>query len=161
MPNRSPFAAFPVLPGMALLLGLAPQLHAAAPEEPVAALLPIGEFGAYRIDGLRDGTFEGQPVRLLDLTLVNRSADTTFPGTIVEVWWQGKSTGAEVVARHRDLTSRGKFEYIKPGQSWAATYVIPVRADIAGITIEFPRGKGQPKRKLSWGELAGLAQTAR
>lgn len=121
----------------------------------------IDDFAEYRIDGARRGLHDGANVRILDVTLRNKSEITTFPGTIQEVRWQGRTSGAEVRALKRDLTPFGMYDQtISPGQTVSVSYVIPDREDILGVTIDYPRATtGTATRSLSWAEL-GLTPTS-
>jgi hypothetical protein len=116
----------------------------------------IGSRAEYRIDGLRDGVHKGGPVRFLDMTLKNLAPETTFAGSIQEVWWQGRSVGGEVLPVRRDGQPFGMHgQYIRQGQVVAVSYPIPVRDDVAGVTIEYPKPDGGPKKRtFTWAELA-------
>jgi hypothetical protein len=119
---------------------------------------PIGSFGGYRVDGVRDGMHEGARVRFVDMTIHNRSDQTTFPETIQSVWWQGRNTGEKVDARRRDLSRFGMYDYVKPGAMVAVTYIIPVRDDIDGIRVDYMKApKGEQERRWTWYELIGGA----
>jgi hypothetical protein len=125
---------------------------APAPLQP--GFIAVGDYGAFRLDAVRDGTHEGQRVRFVDMTLHNRSADTTFPGTIQQIWWQGRNNGDKVDARFRDLKRFGMYDFIKPGQVIEVTYIMPVRADIDGIRADYMKApKGQQERRWTWDEL--------
>lgn len=114
----------------------------------------VGSFGAWRLDGVRDGMHEGARVRFVDMTLHNRSTETSFPGTIQEIWWQGRNNGGKVEARFRDLKRFGMYDVIKPGQMIAVTYIMPVQADIDGIRADYLKApKGQQERRWTWDEL--------
>lgn len=118
-----------------------------------------GSGASYRVDGVRDGVFEGEPVRLVDLTLTNKGPHSTRPGGEVSVRWQGRDRGESVYVRRRDLTPFSKYDYFKPGQSYAATYVIPARADVGGVEIEDHYApKGAHMRSWSWTEMAASGQ---
>ena len=139
------------LAAIALVAFAMPGVPAAAQD---AGFTPIGDFAEYRVDGLRDGVHEGAPVHFLDMTLRNRSTTTTFPATIQEVRWQGRSTGQEARPLHRDLTRFGMYDFIEPAETVSVTYVIPARADIEGVTVEYPKaGDGPRGRTWTWDEL--------
>ena len=134
------------------------------PDGPIATqgggFTRVSNVGESRIDGVRDGTHEGVPVRFLDMTIRNTSDDTTFPETIQKVWWQGRTSGRSEDARHRDLRRRGMYEYVKPGAVWAVTYIIPLRDDVLGVTISDPAQRSTAKaRLLTWDALRGGAPT--
>lgn len=117
---------------------------------------PVGSYGAYRLDGVRDGMHEGARVRFVDMTLHNRSTETTFPETIQAIWWQGANYGGKVDARFRDLKRFGMYDFIKPGQQVAVTYIMPVRSDIDGIRADYMKApKGSQERRWTWDELIG------
>jgi hypothetical protein len=122
-----------------------------------AGFTAIGSRAEYRIDGLRDGVYKGANVRFLDMTLKNLAPETTFAGSIQAVWWQGRSVGGEVQAVQRDGQPFGMYgQYIRQGQVVAVSYLIPVRDDVAGVTIEYPKpGDGPKKRTFTWADLAG------
>jgi hypothetical protein len=155
--TRAAFAAAALyhacLGGSALLLALVPTDSAVAQS---ADFSPVGTFGAYRIDGVRDALHEGARVRLVDMTLHNRSNQTTFPATIQDVWWQGRNNGEKIEARRRDLSRFGMYDFIKPGEQVPVTYIVPVRSDIDGIRVEYMKApKGQQRRRWTWDELIG------
>jgi hypothetical protein len=155
--TRAAFAAATLyhasLGGSALLLALVPTDSAVAQS---ADFSPVGTFGAYRLDGVRDAMHEGARVRLVDMTLHNRSNQTTLPATIQDVWWQGRNNGEKIEARRRDLSRFGMYDFIKPGEQVAVTYVVPVRSDIDGIRVDYMKApKGQQERRWTWDELIG------
>ena len=120
----------------------------------------VSDAGESRIDGVRDGTHEGVPVRFLDMTIRNTSGETTFPETIQKVWWQGRTSGRSEDARHRNLRQRGMYEYVKPGAVWTVTYIIPRRDDVLGVTIIDPAQRSTAKaRMITWEELRGDTPT--
>ncbi len=142
---------------------LAAGAAVAAPASPApttaadaAGFTPIGTHALYRIDGLRDGVHKGAPVRFLDMTLKNLHPNTTFAGTIQSVRWQGRNVGAEVSAVRRDGQPLGMHgQYIAQNQVMAVSYPIPVRDDVNGITIEYSKPDGGPKKRVfSWADLA-------
>lgn len=140
---------------MAAVVTAAPLLATAPAAAQTPGFTAVGEIAEYRIDGVRDGQHQSAPVRFLDMTLRNTGKDTTFPATMQEVWWQGRTSGEKVRARRRDLTDFGMYDFVKPGQVISVTYVLPVRADVGGITIEYDHAKsGPPKRSWTWAELA-------
>jgi hypothetical protein len=140
-----------LLGSIALCVALLPSEQAAAEE---ASFTPVGTFGAYRLDGVRDGMHEGARVRFVDMTLHNRSNQTTFPETIQAIWWQGRNSGGKIDARFRDLTPFGMYDFVKPGQVIEVTYIMPVRADIDGIRADYMKApKGQQERRWTWAEL--------
>lgn len=121
-----------------------------------AGFTAIGSRAEYRIDGVRDGVHKGASVRFLDMTLKNLAPETTFAGSIQAVWWQGRSAGGEVQPVQRDGQPFGMHaQYIRQGQVVAVSYPIPIRDDVAGVTIEYPKPDGGPrKRTFTWAELA-------
>jgi hypothetical protein len=131
------------------------------PATPALAQSPgftrIGEIAEYRIEGVRRGIHQGVSVRFLDMSLRNLSTNTTFPGTMQEIWWQGRQSGAEVKPLHRDGSRFGMYDFVKPGELVAVTYPVPDREEIGGITIEFPHAPGMQKRALNWAELGDAA----
>ncbi len=134
------------------------------PDGPIATqgggFTRVSDVGESRIDGVRDGTHEGVPVRFLDMTIRNTSDDTTFPETIQKVWWQGRTSGRSEDARHRNLRQRGMYEYVKPGAVWTVTYIIPLRDDVLGVTISDPAQRSTAKaRMITWEELRGDTPT--
>lgn len=128
----------------------------AACAQPAAGFTPIGTRAEYRIDGVRDGVHNGAPVRFLDVTLRNLHPDTTFAGSIQEVWWQGRGVGGEVMAVRRDGQPFGMHgQYIRQGETVSVTYPVPARPDVSGVTIEYPKPDGGPKKRaFTWAELA-------
>jgi hypothetical protein len=153
-------AACAVLITSAPLAGAGAALTAltagAASAQPAAGFTAIGARAEYRIDGLRDGVHNGAPVRFLDVTLRNLHADTTFAGSIQEVWWQGRGVGGEAKALQRSGQPFGMHDqYIKQGQTVAVSYPIPARPDVSGVTIEYPKPDGGPKKRaFTFAELA-------
>jgi|GEM_PF-5333456 len=119
-----------------------------------AGFAPVGTYGAYRLDGVRDAVHEGARVRLVDMTLHNMSTETTFPEAIQTVWWQGRHNGDKVDARRRDLSRFGMYDFVKPGQVIEVTYIMPVRDDIDGIRVDYAKAPvGQRERRWTWDEL--------
>ena len=152
-------AAGAALMTLAVLSGLGAVLTAMTPGlawAQAAGLTPIGSRAEYRIDGVRDGVHNGAPVRFLDMTLRNLHADTTFAGSIQEVWWQGRGVGGEVHAVRRDGQPFGMHgQYIRQGETVSVSYPVPVRPDVNGVTIKYPKPDGGPKaRTFTWAELA-------
>jgi hypothetical protein len=121
-----------------------------------AAFAAIGTGAEYRIDGVREGVYKGAPVRFVDITIKNLAPETTFPRSILEVWWQGRTVGGEAQPLQRDGQPFGMHtQYIRQGQVVAISYPIPVRDDLAGVTLEFKaRGADPRKRAFTWAELA-------
>jgi hypothetical protein len=114
--------------------------------------------GAYRVDSLREGVFEGAPVRFLDLTLRNTSPHATTSQGVVDVWWQGRGRGESVRARRRDLSDFGMYDFVKPGQTLPVTFVLPLRSDIAGVEIEVAHpGSGPKKQAWTWEQLSAAS----
>lgn len=111
--------------------------------------------GGYRIDGLREGVHEGEPVRFLDLTLRNTSPHATTSQGVVDVWWLGRGRGERVKARRRDLSAFGMYDFVKADQTLPVTFIVPLRSDIAGVEIEVAHpGSGPKKQVWSWERLS-------
>lgn len=117
--------------------------------------LPIGDQGAFRLDGVRVGQHRGVPVRFLDITLKNAGTTATFPRTLQEVWWQGRLAGENAQPLRRDATPFGMFDQtVAPGGTLAVTYAIPDRPDVAGVTLAYPQARpALAKRVLTWRDL--------
>lgn len=138
----------------------APSLVTSSGAAATEGFTPVGEHALYRIDGLRDGVHKGAPVRFLDMTLKNLHPNTTFAGTIQSVRWQGRNVGAEVSAVRRDGQPLGMHgQYIAQNQVMAVSYPIPVRDDVNGITIEYSKPDGGPKKRtFTWADLAAAGR---
>lgn len=155
-----PFRPTPIRPAGVLLAAALAGIVGVLSAGPVLAQTPAAAPAGgptYRIDGVRDGLFKGEPVRLVDLTLTNTGPYSVRPGSEVDVWWQGRDRGESSYVRRRDLTTFSMYQSFKPGESYAATYVIPLRPDVGGVEIEDKFApKGAHKRKFSWAEMGGL-----
>ena len=137
---------------------------AAEPTQPPTSIqpgvfTPIGDLGAFRLDGVRRGVHRGAPVRFLDFTLKNNGGTVTFPATLHQVWWQGRHAGEDAQPLRRDGTHFGMYDQtVGPGQTIAVTYAIPDREDVAGVTLGYPHARPALKeRVLSWDQLAAAA----
>lgn len=140
--------------GPLVAAALASSALAAPAFAQTADFTPIGSFGEYRLDGVRDAVHEGARVRLVDMTLRNLSGVTTFPETIQAVWWQGRGNGSQVSALRRDLSRFGMYDQMAPGAAVEVSYVIPVRDDIDGIRVDYMHGAaGQKERRWTWEQL--------
>ncbi len=124
-----------------------------------AGFSPIGSGAAYRIDGVREGVYKGASVRFVDMTLKNLG-ETTFARSIQGVWWQGRTVGGEAQPLQRNGEPFGMHtQYIARGQAVAVSYPIPVRDDVTGVTIEYPKPEGGPKKRtFTWIELGAAGR---
>lgn len=144
------------IPAMAWAIAMTAGLFCSSAVAGPAAFTAIGASAEYRIDGVRSGFHKGAEVRFLDITLKNLAPETTFAGSIVEVWWQGRTVGGKVQALKRDGQPFGMHgQYIRQGDVVAVSYPVPVRDDVAGVTLEFEKpGDGPKKRILNWADIA-------
>jgi hypothetical protein len=150
---RAILAASTVFASAATLALVADPSSAWAQE---AGFTAIGSHAQYRVDGVRDGVHKGADVRFVDMTLKHLAPETTFVGSIQEVWWQGRTVGSEVQPLRRDGQPFGMHgQYVRQGEVVAVSYPVPVREDVTGVTVEYPDpGPGPKKRFFSWAELA-------
>ena len=147
-------------PGAALAFSAAVAAQPEASQDQ-AGFTPIGRFGAYRIDGVRRGTYRDAPVRFLDVSIRNTSDDGVFADSLHDVRWQGRQSGDDVPPLRRDGTNFGMYDQvIAIGETRAITYAIPDRDDVEGVTVEFQPEAGMPDRVWTWAELEALAAYA-